>query len=206
MGAMALLTSGWNFIKMGFSVLGKFLGSLNSQGVAGLIVALVLSAVAVHQWSIARHWHKQSDQNAKLYQRELDHDAKIAKQAVDLKTKIDGLTINISHLLKEQNDAQNARIHSAADDLRMRGPGKAACPGNPGFAAAPGRSQQPAGTGNAAVAQVRDSGGISLIALPFADTVDFGEEHDRYRTEAMTWREWYKRLTEIWPKPDQGRK
>jgi len=206
MGAMALLTGGWNLIKMGFSVLGKFLGSLNSQGIIGLIVTLILSTVAVHQLGNARHWHKQSDQNARLYQRELDHDAKIAKQAVDLKQKIDGLTINISHLLKEQNDAQNARIHSAADDLRMRGPGKAACPSNPGLAAAPGRSQQPIGAGNAAVAPVHDSGGISLIALPFADTVDFGEEHDRYRTEAMTWREWYKRLTAIWPKPNQERK
>lgn len=182
-----------------WKAIAAFFGSLNSQGWLGFIGCAAMGLLWLHTAGEARHWHKQSVQYQKLHNNDLAHDAKIAKQAVDLKAKVDALTLNISRTLREWNDAQNSRIAGAADDLRLRGPGKAVCPGNPVDPSGSGKSQQPGRSGNAAVAPVSDAGG-QLAALPFSDTVTFGQSHDAYRAEVMTWRQWYQRLVAAWPK------
>lgn len=182
-------TSAWAGIK-------SFFGSLNSQGWMGLIGCVLLSWLSLHHWGEARHWKKQSAQFEKLYNADETAAQKIAQHALALKAQLDSLGRNISTTLKGLNDAKNTRIDSSADALRVRGSGKAACPGNTRLPASSSGHQQPSGTGNAALPQLRDAGGIDLIALPFADTVDFGQEHDRYRAEVLTWREWYRQQSQ----------
>lgn len=177
--------------------LAAFLGKLNAQGWLGLAGCILLGILTLHQWGEARHWKKQSAQYEKLYRGELDHQARIAKQATDLKAKIEALTAHISATLKEWTNAQNRRIAGAADDLRVLGPGKAACPGNSGIAPSAGGRVATSGTGDAAGPQmpVADRAGV-----PWQWLVDRAEQCDLNRTEVLSWREWHAKLLEAWPK------
>jgi hypothetical protein len=40
-----------------------------------------------------------------------------------------------------------------------------------------------------------------LVGLPVSSAVGFAEQHDVLRAEVISWREWYRRLREAWPKP-----
>lgn len=181
-------------------LLSKFFGSLNAQGWLGVACTVAMAFLWLHTAGEARHWHKQSARFEKLYNRDEDNAAQLASHAVALKAKIDALSASISSTLKEQHDAQDRRIDADANAARMRGPGKAACSGNPGVPATPGGSQQPNRAANAAVDSVPPIQGLDLIGLPFADTIDFAQQHDGFRNEAMTWRQWYARLLSSWPK------
>lgn len=124
--------------------------------------------------------------------------ARATAQAIEWKGRIDGLTVRFAAKLRKSNDEKLAANARAADDLRLRGPGRAACPGVAGGASAAGGPVSADRPGDAAMAEVPERIGIDLIALPFAPTVDFGEQHDAFRIEAMSWREWYARLVAEW--------
>jgi hypothetical protein len=95
----------------------------------------------------------------------------------------------INSQVRKQSDEKDRHIVADADDLRLRGPGKAVCSG---VAAAPGgaggrvAASRPA---DASVDQVPDPERPPLIALPFAGTIAFAEQCDRNRNEALSWRE-----------------
>jgi uncharacterized small protein (DUF1192 family) len=146
--ALELLTGGWNIIKMGFSALGRFLGSLNAQGVCGLIVSLILAYVSFHQWMEARHWHKQSDRYEALYtQEKAAFDRTVAaykdaaqKQKADDDAKNQRTVLQQTAVSQEKSDELEARLAAArAEYERLRaayqshsgGPASAAVPGLP---------------------------------------------------------------------------
>jgi hypothetical protein len=124
----------------------------------------------------------------------------IAAKALALKAKIDATTAKITAKLKERNDVETHRIAAVADDVRLRGPGKAACPR---FARVPNAASghsPPAREGSPAVGEVPDAGGADLIALPFSGTIALAEQHDKCRADILSYREWEKQLRETWPK------
>ena len=95
--------------------------------------------------------------------------------------------------LRSKNDETNRRISVDADALRVSGAGKAACLNT--ASPRPSGRITPARPADAPMDQVPDGGRAELIALPYADTLDFAEQHDKCLAEAATWRE-DKRLQE----------
>jgi hypothetical protein len=90
--------------------------------------------------------------------------------------------------LRERNDADNRNITADADDVRVRGPGKAVCPGsvNPAPAASgPVAASRPA---DAPMAKVPYPEWATLAAVPFNDTTAFAEQCDANRAEVISWR------------------
>ena len=119
--ALELLTGGWNLIKMGCSALGKFLGSLNAQGVVGLIVALILTYCSFHEWGEARHWKKQSDRYEALYNQEhkafgqtvLNYRAAAAKAKADDEAKNARTVAQQSAVNDERDQSYETRLAAA---------------------------------------------------------------------------------------------
>lgn len=120
--------------------------------------------------------------------------ARVEAKALALAAKAQALATD----LRNRNNETNRRIAADADALRLRGPGRASCPGYPAPAAsghnAPGRP------GDAAVDRLPDQERLDLIALPFSGTVAFAEQCDLNRAEVLTWREYSAKLLKAWPK------
>lgn len=105
--------------------------------------------------------------------------------------------------IRKKNDETNARIAADANDLRLRGPGKAsACPSAAARARQPGsasdRPADAAGSGNAAADGMPD-----FAAVPWAWLVGRAENADLDRAEVIAWRDWYARQHELAIKPKQ---
>lgn len=149
---LELLTGGWNLIKMGFTALGNFLKSLNAQGVCGLLVSLALAFLAFHEWSEARHWHKQSNQYQALYtaeQKTLEEtvanyrNAAAQAEASD-KANAARVKAQQDQISKEQSDDYETRLAAArAEYQRLRGASTA----NPGSSASSAVSVVPDAAG-----------------------------------------------------------
>lgn len=129
-----------------------------------------------------------------------DEGARIAAKALEIKRKADALTSGITDKLRIKHDETVRIIYRDAGTVLMRGPGKAACPGNPGISSGPSRSISSSGEGSAAVAEVPTGERIDLIGLPFAGTVALAQTCDLNRAEAQAWREWHKLQSEAWKK------
>jgi hypothetical protein len=123
--------------------------------------------------------------------------ARIEKKAKELKAKVDALSGKITTQLRTKHDEKVVVITRAADDLRMRGPGKASCPGYSGI---PSGSGRPDAAGRRPDASPSGLPEQDRIALPFAWAVDNAERCDLNRAEVLTWREWHKQQTEAWAK------
>jgi hypothetical protein len=111
------------------------------------------------------------------------------KAHVSAQAKAESAAAAINNKIRKQADEKAGSIARTADDMQLRGPGKAACPR---LAAAPtsaGQPVPPAGPGNAAVDQVPDAAGQQLIALPLNDTIRFAGQCDLNRDEAARWRQ-----------------
>jgi hypothetical protein len=158
---------------------------------AGIIAALV-GAFLVHQ-----HYAHKAIANA-YAQGKADEAKHVEQQALKIKAKVDALTGKIAAQERMKNDEQNRRIAAAADDLRLRGPGKATCAGSASLPSAAGGHVAPSGDGNAAGPQVPSD---DRAAVPWGWLVNRAEEHDVDRAEVLSWREWYSRLVAAWPKP-----
>lgn len=101
--------------------------------------------------------------------------------------------VRINDLLGARHD-QNLRDNSArADDLRLRGPGKAAACGRPGadprLSSGPGAGGQPASPTDAPADQVPD--GDRRAIVPWGWLVARAEDHDALLSEVTTWRSWH---------------
>jgi hypothetical protein len=125
----------------------------------------------------------------------------IAAKAKALKDKVDALTLKITQRLKDKNNEAHRRIDADVRTVLVRGPGKASCPGYSSVPAKPGGYVSPSGQPGAAVDTVPNSGGIDLIALPFAGAVGLAELNDKCRADLLSYREWERQVREAWPKP-----
>lgn len=154
------------------------------------VLGYVLALYATHQRVVHEHDTAIIAANNAQWQHKLDAEA--AKVAEG-----DRQRAALSAQLRKVNDEQNSRIAADAGDLRLRGPGKAACPRLSGVPATPGRSQpQTAGP---------DAAGSSLLAddsaaVPWSWLTDRAEEHDQLRAEVQSWRAWYQQVVSAWPK------
>lgn len=154
------------------------------------IALAVVALVAVGAW-----WHGNRVEafgNAKYQAGRDSRDKEIER----LTRELDGRNAALAAEIRRNHDAQIRRNAVDADALRVRGPGKGACapvvpPGSGGRDAA-------GGPGDAAVDQVHNGAGEPLIGLPFPATVSFAEQHDNFRTEALSWRGWHARFTAEW--------
>lgn len=160
MGAIALeiLTGGWNLAKMGFAALGAFLSKLNAQGVAGLVVALVLAILCFREWSEARHWHKQSDRFEQLYNGEktafaktvADYRSAAARQKADEDAK-NAHTVQQQQAANQETDNEyQARLAAARAEYERLPRSSSSHSGSVAGASVPGVSAPTRGPDEAA--------------------------------------------------------
>ena len=102
-------------------------------------------------------------------------------------------TVRINDLLGARHDQNLRDIGARADDLRLRGPGKAAACGRPGadprLSGGSGAGGQPAAPADAPTDQVPD--GDRRAIVPWGWLVARAEDHDALLTEVTTWRSWH---------------
>jgi hypothetical protein len=144
------------------------------------------------------HQHRIHQHDAALVKATIAaEDQRIAAKALAIKKAADTLNTNISTLIRSKNDETNRAIIADAGDLRVSGPGKAACLGRASLPAPASRSVPASGDGNAAGPQVPSG---DSAAVPWGWLTDRAEEHDLNRAEVLSWREWYQRMIASWPK------
>jgi hypothetical protein len=123
-----------------------------------------------------------------------------AREAERVRVRVEQITRKqneITAKIRSENDETNRHIAADADDLRLRGPGKAVCPYPP--AAAPVRSGPSAGPADAAVAPVLNPGGPVLVAVSFNDLILFAEQHDKLLAAVRATVEQHERLVAAQP-------
>lgn len=94
--------------------------------------------------------------------------------------------------IRKANDETNTRIAGDADDLLLRGPGKAAvhCPA-PAAARQPQPPAQPASA--AAAPMPAEDGATAFVAVPWGWLVGTGKQCDLELAENVAWRSWFAR-------------
>jgi hypothetical protein len=177
------------------SPIGAVLKRIPKQVWIAVAIALALAAAFVWHQHKAHSALKSAD--AAGYARAMKD---VEARALKLKAKVDKLTAKISAEERTKNDVENRRIASAADALRLRGPGKALCTVPAGAPGASSGHFDASGPGDASVSGVLDPQRVALVGLPVSSAVGFAEQHDVLRAEVISWREWYRRLQEAWPK------
>lgn len=199
MGAalLSLLLGGLNLAKAGWETFCAFLSKLDGRGWCELGCGLVAALVILHFATDARHWRKQDARDVKALQVEKAHEAEIARQAVDLKTRIDTLTLNVTKVIKDRADAENDRIAADADAIRLRGPGKATCPRDASAPAAPVRRDETAPAGADAGSEVPSG---DRAAVSWTWLVGVIQEHDQMRNELQAVEDQHAQLEKAWPK------
>ena len=196
--------SGIGLALSGLSIASKLTGAGNAaKGFLAAIPKPVWEAIAVLGYAlalIALHQHAVHEHDASIISaNNAQWQARLNAAAAQMKAK-DVEIASMSAQLRKVNDEANQAIAADAAAQRVRGPGKAACPGVSGAAPSASGPQPSSRPGDAPLAQLPGTGGLNLIALPFADTIDFGAEHDSYRAEVTSWRAWYGKLIAAWPK------
>jgi hypothetical protein len=111
--------------------------------------------------------------------------------------KIQANAAKITANIRSKNNEANIRIRRDADDLRLRGPGKALCTNT--ASSAPVRPSGSSGQADAAVAPLSNPGGSVLIAVPFNDLILFAEQHDRLRAAVQATVEQHDKLQAAQP-------
>ncbi len=175
-------------IALKFSPIGRFLKAIPRPVWIAFAVILALGgAYWLHRDAVSDAYR------AGYSQGKADEGARIAKRAGELAAETNALAAKI----RSKNREKIRRIDAAADTLRLSGPGKASCPGAATPVAGRSAPQQP---GNAAVDQVPDRARNDIIALPFADTIAFAEQHDRCLADLSSYRDWETQIREAWAK------
>lgn len=160
-----------------------------------VFIALLAGAgMLAHHVAVVKH-----DNGVRAEQKASDDAAakRLADHAIEIKRQVDGLTMNISNLIRTKNDEENRRIAAAGNDLRVLGPGAAACPRHASLPASPGgHGKAPAVAGAAGpLLPAPDS-----AAVPWSWLVDRAEEHDELLAEVKAWRQWHDQVLQAWPK------
>jgi hypothetical protein len=87
------------------ALLGRFFGSLNSQGWIGLVGCGLLAFLFIRAEGESRHWHKQSDRYEKLYNQE--HSGRIADRKSYVDAQASAAELNkkqIAHVKQQQQE------------------------------------------------------------------------------------------------------
>lgn len=125
---------------------------------------------------------------------------RLRAKADRIRQGVETLQAKISNQLKDTNNAENRRIAAAGDDLRLRGPGKAAaCPGPGGSAGLPdaaGRHDQAGAARNDAGRRLSEPDRLAVV--PWGWLVSHAEGCDLNRQEVLTWRDWYAQQSVAW--------
>lgn len=168
------------------------LGKLPSWVWIALAVIAALVAATIY------HGHKVRQFGNERYQAGVAaEDARVAAKANAIAAQAAALTAKI----RSNTDETNRRIAVDANALRVRGPGKAACP----YPAASGSGGHvdSAATADASVDPVPDGQRPALIALPFPATIDFAEAYYRLLAEVKAWRDQHDALDKAQPQEKQ---
>lgn len=154
------------------------------------IMALLFGVIWWHgsQVNAARKEGKQAGRA------EVQAELELWKQAArDWKRATDSKSQTISILTGERYNEDLRRNAAVADDLRLRGPGKAAaCHGSrrdTGVAGAAGGPESPAPSPDAPRGPVPAGDGFAVV--PWGWLVERAEDHDRLLAESKAWRSWY---------------
>lgn len=195
---IGLAFGGLNWLKAIGRFIGAALGKLDGRGWAELGAAIGSLVLVIHFAVETRHWRKQDGRDVNALVVEKANAAKIAKQVVDLKARIDALSSSIATKVKEEHDAKVALIAADAAAVRLRGPGRAVCPGDPALSTGPGGHVETIASSTTAGPQVSAS---VRAAVPWPWLVQVIEEHDELLAEAEAWRDNDKQQRAAWPHP-----
>lgn len=156
-----------------------------------IIAALVLwvaweRADAIHARQTTVAWKARWDSH-------IAADKRSITQAIQWKRDFDTTAAQLSTALKDKTHAEDLLNAALADNLRMRGPGRATAicgqRGDSGSGTGSGGNIAPGGTGDAPLAPVPDDEPMAI--LPWRELVERARFADDNRTEVMAWREWY---------------
>lgn len=110
-----------------------------------------------------------------------------------LRRQVNQRNAELAAALRSKSDEENRRIAADADNLRLRGAGKAACVAR--LPAAAGGHDE---AGRPADAAGPEMPAGEWAAVPWGWLVGRAETHDLYRNEALSWREWHKAFSAEW--------
>jgi len=186
-------------VALRMSPVGAFLKRIPRGVWIALAVAALLGIGVLMHGRAVRKAH-----DAAYAQGRADEAARIERKALRIAAKATA----IAQAVKDRNNETNRRIAGDADDLRVRGPGKAACL-NPAAPSA-GRHQPPSRPGDDPTGQVPVGNGLAnslpeLAAVPWPWLVDRAEQCDLNRAEVLSWRENYQLQLEAWKKSGGNR-
>lgn len=156
-----------------------------------LVIGILLLGTCAHKRSVKKFGEERYAAGVKA------EGERIAAKAFLIKSKADAAANKISKALKDQNNEENRAIARSADDRRLRGPGKAVCPGTASMAGGASRPVPASGGPDAAGPEV-PSGDVA--AVPWGWLVDSAERCDLNRAEVLSWREWHRQQGEAWAK------
>lgn len=171
-----------------------------AMGILQSIPARIWYALAIMAVLFGLVWWHGSTVNAAREEGRLSGRAEVQTEidlwrqaAQDWKRATDHKTQTISILIGERYDQDLRRNAALADDLRLRGPGKAAaCNGSgrdTGMAASSGEYLGPAAPADAPRDQVPAGDWYAIV--PWGWLVQRAEDHDRLLSESNAWRTWY---------------
>lgn len=158
-----------------------------------VVAAVVLAGWLAHRWHAGKVEAFGNERYAAGY-------AQARGEIEALRQQINRRNAELAAALRSKHDEQIRRNSADADALRLRGPGRAACASAFYIPAAAGRHDGAGRPADAAVGDVRSEQREPLVGLPFAPTVAFAEQHDNFRTEALSWRAWHFQFTTEWEK------
>lgn len=198
------------------AVVFAFLGKLPWQVWAAIAaVALLVGGYVLHGRAVKQAYDIAYAEGKETEKRRWEQAFQTMKLASETwKSNYEGAAKARNDERSARHAEDNRRIAAGADDLRLRGPGRAAAPRcgsitGAGLSAAPSGPEGAPGGGDAPLPELPEPEGLATV--PWGRIVEFGESHDRWRSEALTWRSWYLeqqellklRKTEL-PKPDFG--
>lgn len=134
-------------------------------------------------------WHKDTVKDAAEAGVRAGH-AMATQEFEEASRRLVAKTDAIVAALRKENDEKARTVAASADDLRVRGPGKAACP-NPSRAAPTGGHYSAGGSASAPAAEVP---AVEWGAVPWQWLVGQAEVCDLNRNEVLSWREWHSKL------------
>lgn len=187
---------------MGYLTAAKlFLGKVSpTVWIALGIIAALLGGYILHQHKasavLKAEYARGASDRDKAWGKRLDDEHKAAL-AWKAKAEAAQSKISTEEGIRHEEDLRD--IDARALDQRLHGPGAAAAPrcgssGAAGVPAAPSRHDTAGRSVGASVAGLPATEGLAVV--PWDDLVSLGAGNDAWRSEALTWREWYARQAE----------
>lgn len=187
------------FAKLALTRVGKFLKAIPGWVWIALGTTVLLGgAVYLHhravQAAYTAAYTAGVDDSEAMWQSKFDD---MEREAAQWRERYETAALEISSEERARHVAEIQSNAARADDLRVHGPGAAACrqpASSAGLSTGTGGDDTFGRAADAAVAGVPAGG---YAAVPWADVVSFAELHDANRSEALIWREWYARQVEL---------